>query len=262
MSMLISHPLGEKGRRLLGLLVDEIARGRFKAGQPQTFLSYGEALDRLEIPRRGRAGQQLQREGLDELNEGTKQSPALPKIAGLIIDKKKKRPAPGYAKSHGRGAIDWRDWWLGETEKAICFDWQRYLKGGETDSGSPTPRVKESKPRASSATSPSYEGIIVFDPPPAHIRQSRITVGDVLRWLAAGRSEAEILRKHPDLRMADIRASLAYAADREARAAALSSGSRLNEIASQWKGNWTLPKSDPDDPRKDYLLRKYWRNRA
>lgn len=43
----------------------------------------------------------------------------------------------------------------------------------------------------------------------------RITVGDVLGWLAAGISEKEILHDFPELTADDIRASLAYAADRE-----------------------------------------------
>jgi uncharacterized protein (DUF433 family) len=47
------------------------------------------------------------------------------------------------------------------------------------------------------------------------IRGMRITVGDVLGWLASGMSEAEILEDFPDLTEIDIRAALAFAADRE-----------------------------------------------
>jgi uncharacterized protein (DUF433 family) len=47
------------------------------------------------------------------------------------------------------------------------------------------------------------------------IRGLRITVYDVLRQLANGASEAEILEDFPELETADIRACLAYAADRE-----------------------------------------------
>ena len=49
------------------------------------------------------------------------------------------------------------------------------------------------------------------------IRGSRIAVADVLGWLAAGMSTDEILRDFPELTEGDIRASLAYAADRERR---------------------------------------------
>ena len=49
------------------------------------------------------------------------------------------------------------------------------------------------------------------------IRGMRIAVSDVLGWLAVGMSEAEILADHPELNASDIRACLAYAADRERR---------------------------------------------
>lgn len=49
------------------------------------------------------------------------------------------------------------------------------------------------------------------------IRGLRITVYDVLDYLASGMSEAEILEDFPDLTIDDIRASLAFAADRERR---------------------------------------------
>lgn len=47
------------------------------------------------------------------------------------------------------------------------------------------------------------------------IRGLRITVADILAYLAAGMTESEIVRDFPDLEIADIRAALAYAADRE-----------------------------------------------
>ena len=49
------------------------------------------------------------------------------------------------------------------------------------------------------------------------IRGLRITVYDVLEYLAGGMSEQEILRDFPDLTAEDIRACLAFAADRERR---------------------------------------------
>ena len=49
------------------------------------------------------------------------------------------------------------------------------------------------------------------------IRQMRIAVGDVLGWLAAGQTHDEILSDFPELTEDDIRACLAYAADRERR---------------------------------------------
>ncbi|MFP4469269.1 MAG: DUF433 domain-containing protein [Bacteroidales bacterium] len=47
------------------------------------------------------------------------------------------------------------------------------------------------------------------------IRQTRITVYDVLSWLAAGMSYADILNDFPELTKKDILACLAFAADRE-----------------------------------------------
>jgi uncharacterized protein (DUF433 family) len=50
------------------------------------------------------------------------------------------------------------------------------------------------------------------------VRGMRIAVADVLGWLAAGMSHEEILSDYPELTEEDIRACLAYAADRERRA--------------------------------------------
>lgn len=49
------------------------------------------------------------------------------------------------------------------------------------------------------------------------IRGLRITVQDVLEYLASGMSVDEILADFPDLTADDVRACLAYAADREQR---------------------------------------------
>ncbi len=47
------------------------------------------------------------------------------------------------------------------------------------------------------------------------IRGLRITVQDVLEYLASGMTEEEILDDFPDLTSEDIKACLAFAADRE-----------------------------------------------
>ena len=47
------------------------------------------------------------------------------------------------------------------------------------------------------------------------IRGLRITVYDILGYLAAGMTESEIVHDFPDLEIADIRAALAYSAERE-----------------------------------------------
>ncbi len=47
------------------------------------------------------------------------------------------------------------------------------------------------------------------------IRDTRISVYDVLGWLASGMDYNEILNDFPELTMTDIKACLSYAADRE-----------------------------------------------
>jgi len=49
------------------------------------------------------------------------------------------------------------------------------------------------------------------------IRGLRITVGDLFGWLAAGQTHEQILADCPELTEDDIRACLAYTADRERR---------------------------------------------
>ena len=66
-----------------------------------------------------------------------------------------------------------------------------------------------------------YRAIVTIEPGKRGgkpcIRGLRITVYDVLEYLASGMSEAEILADFPDLTSDDIRACLAFAADRERR---------------------------------------------
>ena len=47
------------------------------------------------------------------------------------------------------------------------------------------------------------------------IRGLRITVYEVLEYLASGMSQEEILKNFPDLEAEDIKACLTFAADRE-----------------------------------------------
>jgi len=49
------------------------------------------------------------------------------------------------------------------------------------------------------------------------VRGTRISVGDVLGYLAGGTSEEQLLREFPQLTRDDVRACLAYAAERERR---------------------------------------------
>ncbi len=51
----------------------------------------------------------------------------------------------------------------------------------------------------------------------ACIRGMRITVNDILGWLASGMSVQEILADFDELKEEDIYAALSYAADRESK---------------------------------------------
>jgi len=53
------------------------------------------------------------------------------------------------------------------------------------------------------------------------IRGTRMTVTDVLEYLAGGMTQEELLAEFPDLTEEDIRACLAFAADRERKLASL-----------------------------------------
>jgi uncharacterized protein (DUF433 family) len=68
----------------------------------------------------------------------------------------------------------------------------------------------------------NYSEIITLEPGKRGgkpcIRDLRITVYDVLEYLASGMTNADVLREFPYLTEEDIRACLAYAADRERKA--------------------------------------------
>jgi len=64
-----------------------------------------------------------------------------------------------------------------------------------------------------------YDQIITIDPKKRFgrpcVRNTRISVYDVLAWLASGMSKEDIIQDFPELTEDDIQACLAYAADKE-----------------------------------------------
>lgn len=70
-----------------------------------------------------------------------------------------------------------------------------------------------------------YTKIITIEPDKRSgkpcIRGTRMSVTDVLEYLAGGMSQEELLAEFPDLTAEDVRACLAFAADREHRLANL-----------------------------------------
>jgi len=73
-----------------------------------------------------------------------------------------------------------------------------------------------------------YRDRIVIDPAIRFgkpcVRGTRITVGDVLSYLASGMREEKVLADFPQLTGDDIRACLAFAAERERRVASVPVG--------------------------------------
>lgn len=67
----------------------------------------------------------------------------------------------------------------------------------------------------------NYQDIITVEPQKRGgkpcVRGLRITVYEVLEYLASEMTEAEILDNFPDLTREDLKACIAYAADRERR---------------------------------------------
>lgn len=65
----------------------------------------------------------------------------------------------------------------------------------------------------------NYREIITIEPGKRGgrpcVRGMRISVYDVLGWLAAGMTNEQIIEDFPELTLDDIRAVLAYAADRD-----------------------------------------------
>jgi uncharacterized protein (DUF433 family) len=73
-----------------------------------------------------------------------------------------------------------------------------------------------------------YRDRIVIDPEVRFgkpcVRGTRISVGDVLSYLASGMREEQILADFPQLMIDDIRACLAFAAERERRVVSIPAG--------------------------------------
>jgi HNH endonuclease len=114
------NQLDEAGRRLLGVLVEHIARSDVMPGQPETFLSYKETHSRLgltcDADGHHRYGQCLKRHGLDSLANWTKET-GLPAITGLIVEKETLEPSTGYFNLYGQ-TDDPYAWWENQVRSA------------------------------------------------------------------------------------------------------------------------------------------------
>jgi uncharacterized protein (DUF433 family) len=82
------------------------------------------------------------------------------------------------------------------------------------------------------------------------IRGTRMTVTDVLEYLAGGMSEEEILAEFPDLTSEDIKACLAFAADlHKLDATGLSRGASCSPLQNQQKVFFRCHGTRPWHPR-------------
>ena len=67
----------------------------------------------------------------------------------------------------------------------------------------------------------NFREIITIDPNVRFgkpcVRNTRISVYDVLSWLASGMTIQEVLEDYPELTITDVQACLAYAAEKEHR---------------------------------------------
>ena len=98
--------------------------------------------------------------------------------------------------------------------EAHCPAWR-----AASDASAGKTRVDSRNGAIAMESRPAYQDIIALDPGKRSgkptIRGMRITVYDVLSYLAAGMSIQEILADFPYLTEEDIRACLSFAAERE-----------------------------------------------
>ena len=96
--------------------------------------------------------------------------------------------------------------------------WQRSFVDSRSRGSSHWNGLPE-KPLASYSAAMNYREIISIEPGKRGgkpcIRGMRISVYDILGWLAAGMTNEQTIKDFPELTLEDIRAALAYAADRE-----------------------------------------------
>jgi hypothetical protein len=118
--------LDRKAQRLLRVLVNFLAQAI--PGKPQTYISYKEIHNKLGLQLQGATyGISLQRQGLTELTEWTKQENR-PAITGLIVTENERMPGEGFFPSFGKSRNSFR-WWEEQIRLSKEHDWSPYLAG-------------------------------------------------------------------------------------------------------------------------------------
>jgi hypothetical protein len=133
--------LSQKGQALFRILVNHVRKPGVNVQRPETLISYGEALELLNLPddapRGPTDGKTLQLNGLNDLAQWVNRHPDMPRITGAVISRSeydgidgtrrpKNVPGAGYFKEYKRRPDDWR-WWIAQMEASIAFDWTPYL---------------------------------------------------------------------------------------------------------------------------------------
>lgn len=124
--------LDKDGLRLLKLLIELLPGVDPK--NPNTFITYKQVHERLNLQLHGTTyGESLKVQGLSSLADWTA-STGKPGITGLIYDKEKLSPGPGYYKLFGQKP-DSYDWWFAEIQRSIDFPWAEHIPKDEVNEG-------------------------------------------------------------------------------------------------------------------------------
>jgi hypothetical protein len=127
---------------ILSQLSGHISRGGVVPGNPETFLSYGDVHQALNLPmRRATIGMSLQAQGLEDLALWTKNEKH-PAITGLIVDKSHDenplQPGKGYFKLFGKKYPDDIQWWINQIKLSLNYNWNQFLDGNEANDADET----------------------------------------------------------------------------------------------------------------------------
>lgn len=130
----MSQVLSSAGQALLELLVAHVQKRETDPDLPETYLTYGQALQALGVNDDGSKGwtngELLKSNGLNDLAKWINRSGILPKITGLIVIKGEWTPGKGYFKEYGRKDTD-IGWWITEIRRSKDFDWSPFVTSRE-----------------------------------------------------------------------------------------------------------------------------------
>lgn len=137
--------LSAQGQALFDVLIEHLRLPTTDPSDPESFISYGEALEQLNLPPdapRGETdGQTLQLNGLNDLARWVKAQPKMPRITGLVISRSPRDetdgtrrpenvPGIGFFREYGRKGDDW-PWWVKEMEACKRFNWSPFVSQPE-----------------------------------------------------------------------------------------------------------------------------------